>query len=227
MNLEQFTNLITNVSFLIGIWVAIYGISSWRKEYKGKREIELAEDTLALFYEAVDAIKHMRAPISFSFETESVERNDNESDEAWEARKNASVVFKRYNDHKELFNKIYAMRYRFMAQIGKEQAIPFDDLKSIVNKIFSSARILARLWTEKHSIGEEMWNQHINRIRKYEAVFCEGAEVEDPINQELDTMVTNIENTCRKVIIRKNTLYSVLKNKICASPHLSTETGVI
>ena len=57
-------SLLRDLSLLIGIWVAIYGIDSWRREHKGKREIELAEDVLALFYEARDAIKYMRFPFS-------------------------------------------------------------------------------------------------------------------------------------------------------------------
>lgn len=89
--------LIKHISILIGIWVAIYGIDSWRREHTGKRQIELAEDTLALFYESIDVIKHIRHPFSFTGETEDVERAENESEKAWEARKNASVVFKRYN----------------------------------------------------------------------------------------------------------------------------------
>jgi hypothetical protein len=43
---------IRDISILIGIWVAIYSIDSWRREFQGKRQIELAEETLAMFYEA-------------------------------------------------------------------------------------------------------------------------------------------------------------------------------
>ena len=56
------------VSLLVGIWVAIYGIDSWRREHTGKRQIELAEDALALFYEAADAIQNIRHPASFGHE---------------------------------------------------------------------------------------------------------------------------------------------------------------
>jgi len=48
--------VLKELSLLIGIWVAIYGIDSWRREHKGKRQLELAEETLALFYEARDVI---------------------------------------------------------------------------------------------------------------------------------------------------------------------------
>ena len=128
--------ILKELSLLIGIWVAIYGIDSWRREHKGKRQMELAEETLALFYEARDVIAYIRNIFSYSSETEGIEKGENESEERFEARKQASVVFKRYNERQELFNKIHAMRYRFMAQIGKEKAKPFEELRKIVNEIF-------------------------------------------------------------------------------------------
>jgi hypothetical protein len=104
--------LLKEISLLIGIWVAIYGIDSWRREHTGKRQIELAEETLALFYEAKDVITYIRHPAGYSSETDNLERGENESEENYKARKQASIVFKRYNEHQELFNKIHSMRYR-------------------------------------------------------------------------------------------------------------------
>jgi hypothetical protein len=95
-----------DLSLLIGIWVAIYGIDSWRREHKGKREIELAEDVLALFYEAREAIQYMRHPFSTVDECNGVDRQPSESESEWQARRNASVAFKRYNERKDLFNKL-------------------------------------------------------------------------------------------------------------------------
>ncbi|GAB6163530.1 hypothetical protein JCM12298_26900 [Desulfothermus naphthae] len=106
------------VSILIGIWVAIYGIDSWRREYIEKRKIELAEEVLALFYEVKDVIRYIRHPVSLSKETEDIERGPNETDAQYQARKNASVVFKRYNEHIQLFSRLRSLRYRFMAQVG-------------------------------------------------------------------------------------------------------------
>ena len=85
------------ISLLIGIWVAIYGIDSWRREHKGKRQIELAEETLALFYEARDVIAYIRNIVSYGSETENIVRGEGEPEEKYEARKQASIVFKRYN----------------------------------------------------------------------------------------------------------------------------------
>ena len=146
---------IKDLSVLIGLWVIFYKIAAWHSEHRGKRNIELAEDTLALFYEAKDIIAWMRYPISYSNETDSIKEEEFESKEQFEARKKASIVFIRYNQKKELFNKIHSLRYRFMAQIGKEKAEPFVDLNQIINEIISSSHLLAILWPERYFRTEE------------------------------------------------------------------------
>lgn len=201
---------IKEISLLIGIWVAIYGIDSWRREHTGKRQIELAEETLALFYEARDVIAQIRHPVSWGHETADIERGEKESEKNYEARKKASIVFARYNERQELFNKIHSLRYRFMAQIGKKEAEPFDDLRKIVNEIFLSARMLARLWARDHFRTDQDHEKHWEQIQKHEEVFWDGLSEEDPINKRLDFTIQTIESTCKKVISGAGTLHGFL-----------------
>jgi hypothetical protein len=207
-------SFLRDLSLLIGIWVAIYGIDSWRREQKGKREFELAEDVLALFYEARDAIKFMRHPFSSSDECADVEKLAKESESEWEARKKASVVFKRYNERRELFNRIYAMRYRFMAQVGSAQAQPFEDLNKIVRDLFLAARTLAHLWPRSYFRNDEQYEEHRKRVEKYEAIFWESYAEEDPINPRLESIVATVEKTCRNIITGKGTLYAFLNRPL-------------
>lgn len=210
----DWTEVLKHISVLIAAWVAIYGIDSWRREHSGKRRLELAEDALSLFYEASDVINYIRSPMSFSSETADIERNARETDAEFDARRNASVVFKRYNEHQELFNKLHAMRYRFMAQIGKDQAKPFDDLRGIVNEIIGAARVLMRLWPHDHFRTDEQWNQHRKQIEKYEAIFWSGLEEDDPIRPKVNTVISEIESACQAVIAGKGTLHGVLNWRV-------------
>lgn len=205
---------LNNISLFIAICVAIYGIDSWRRAHKGKRQIELAEETLALFYEARDVIAYIRNIFAYSSETEDIERGEKETDERYEARKQASVVFKRYNANQELFNKIHAMRYRFMAQIGKEQAEPFEELRKIVNEIFVSARMLSQLWSRHHFRSQEHEDKHYRSIERHEAIFYEGIEEEDPIIPRLNKLVSEIEITCKAIISGKGTLHGFLNKPL-------------
>lgn len=203
--IELISVLIKNLSILLAMCVAIYGINSWRREHVGKRQVELAEDALALFYSAADAIKHMRNPGGFLSETDDIKKNADETDSDYRARKNASVVFCRYTEHQDIFNKLHAMRYRFMAQIGKQKAKPFDDLRKIVNKIIASARMLAYLWSKQSKDFQtvEDWKSCLQQVKEHEAVFWEDLEEEDQINSKLDAVLSEIEATCKSVISGK------------------------
>lgn len=203
----QTLQIVRDILLIIGTCIAVYGIDSWRREHRGRRQLQLAEDVLASFYEARDVINYMRHPFSFSSETEEIERAENENDAAYQARKNASVVFKRYNNNSELFSRIHATRYRFMALIGKEQAQPFDELRKIVNEIHAAAQALSRLWPRDYFRTEEQRERHQKLIDENEAVFWEGLKEPDPINARLEELVDQIETTCKGILSGKGTLH--------------------
>ena len=198
--------LIRDISILIGIWVTIYGIDSWRREHRGKRQIELAEETLALFYEASDAISHIRNPLGFSNEFESIERAENETDDQFNSRKQASVVFYRYNKHNELFSRIHSIRYRFMATFGKKKTAPFDELNKVVNEIILAARMLGRMWAREYFPDEKSRKEHRLLVEKHESVFWFQGD-EDKIVSRVDAIIKEIDTTCRDIILGKGTLH--------------------
>lgn len=201
---------IKDVSVVIGLWVLFYNLSAWQREHRGKRNIELAEETLALFYEAKDVIAWMRSPMGFTNETDSIKREERETSEEFEARKRASFIFVRYNQNKELFSKIHSFRYRFMAQIGKEKAKPFYDLDKIVKEIVSAARILIILWSEKLPNTEEEQEKQKEQIRKKEELIWDTFSDNDPVNTKVDKLILDIEKVCQNVIMARGTLHGFL-----------------
>jgi hypothetical protein len=212
--LELILALVEMLAIIIASGVAIFGINAWRREHIGKRQAELAEDALAMFYEAADAIRHMRSPMGFGHEMEDVERMEGESETKFEARQKASVVFYRYKQHQELFSRLHASRYRFMTLIGKQESKPFDDIHRLTSTIFSSARMLATLWAKDHYRTDAQREKHWARIGRHEAVFWEGLEDEDPINPKLNQAITDIETICRRVIAGERQLRRFLPRKL-------------
>ena len=61
-------------------WAIISGIGAWKREFIGKRQIELAEQALAKFFEIKDAIAMIRSPFSRSDEGLSRQRSEHESE---------------------------------------------------------------------------------------------------------------------------------------------------
>ena len=138
-------DVITSISVAIAAISFTVGISAWRREFVGKRRIELAESVLALFYEAEDAIREIRNPFSYAGEGRTRKRSENEQEEAAELLDQAYVVFERYRNKEKLFAELRSMKYRVMATFGSETGAPFDELSKVLNEIFSSAEILERI----------------------------------------------------------------------------------
>jgi hypothetical protein len=208
---QEWAQFFQSASIILAAGVAIFGIDAWRREYVGKRRMELAEEVLALFYQARDVIRQIRNPFGLAGEGETRKADPNESPEKKRALDNAYVVFERYNKHTELFGRLHALRYRFMAQIGIEEAKPFNDLSGILSDIFLAARQLSRYWTrdERTLRTEAELEKHAKKVEEAESMFWSGG-TPDPIEERLEAVVRDIEHTCQRILSSKGTLFGLL-----------------
>jgi len=211
------TEVVATIGGTITAMLALYGLDAWRREHTGRRQIELAEDTLALFYEARDVIADVRNPASYGYEHEGLTRGEHEADAEYEARKRASIVFTRLAKHSGVLSRLHAMRYRFMAQIGTSEAQPFEDLRKIVVEIQTAATMLSRLWAREHFRNNEAFEAHRAMVEKFEAIFGWGLPEQDPILPKVDKTISAIEATCRKVINGHGTLFGLLNARLKGS----------
>ena len=101
-----------------------------------------------------------------------------------------------------------------MAQIGKQEAQPFDELRNVINEIIGSARVLSRLWPRSHFRTKEQQQKHWEIIEKYEAVFWEGQEDGDPINPKLNILLKDIEDICKPILAGKGTIRGLFDKKV-------------
>jgi len=189
--------IINTLAIVIASVVAICGITAWRKEFQGKRNIELAEEVLVLFYEAKDGINAIRSPFSFEGEGSTRKPQEEETAEQKEARDRAYVVYERFDKWKDIFNEILSKRYQFMARFGTEKAQPFEELKRIVLDIQCAANELADMWCEV-SYDE----QNKKRLKELKKIFwCQGDN--DPIIPRLEKVISDIEAICKPIILDK------------------------
>lgn len=146
---ESIAKIGASVATIVAAGTAIYGVSAWRREHIGKRKAELAEETLANFYHATDAIKMMRSPGTYTDEGTSRKAPPGESAEERKAMDRAHVLLERYNSNADLFSRLRAARYRFIALFGRPAAKPFEDLNAVVLDLVLAAQMLGDLWAER------------------------------------------------------------------------------
>jgi hypothetical protein len=196
MDASSILDTVQALSLVVAAWTAIYGLNAWRSEFLGKKRIDLAEDVLVRFYEARDVIRVIRNPFGFVGEGRSRQAGENEGPDEKRILDNAYVVFERYESHRELFNQLGSLKYRFTAQFGADAARPFDELSGIVNEVFISARMLSYYWKDqgrRQWRTDEQFQRHLTEMRKQEQVFWETGQ-----GDEISKRVNDVVNEDRR-----------------------------
>lgn len=208
-------DVITSVSVAVAAISFVVGVSAWKREFVGKRRIELAESVLALFYEAEDAIREIRNPFSYGGEGKTRKRAENEREEESQLLDKAYVVFERYKKREKLFAQLRSMRYRVMASFGSSAGDPFVELDKIINEIFLSARMLGTVYWPRQgraTMNEEEFQKHLEEMHKQESVFWYMGEEKDEISPRIHKAVEEIEAITQQAIESQAGLFdSVLK----------------
>lgn len=169
-------------------WAIISGIGAWRREFIGKRQIELAEQVLAKFFEIKDAIAMIRSPFSRSDEGSSRKRSEHESRETSELLDRGYIVFERYSTKESAFADFNTLKYRFMASFGAESEQIFTDTTTILNSIFVSAQMLGTHYWQRQGrvpMDPEEGKQHLDEMQRHQRIFWDHGTDDDEIRKKL------------------------------------------
>ena len=169
---------------------------------KGRREYELEEEVLTLVYDCRDRLRSIRSPFSHTGEGSTRKADTNETPEQTELLNRAYIVFERYEQHREVFAELFALRYRFMAVFGKEAAEPLEKFRQSLNEVFVSANMLPTYWLRQGRVqmGEEEFGRHLKEMHEHESVFWGTFSERDHFNEKIEGLVSEIESVCSKII---------------------------
>ena len=169
-------------------WAIISGIGAWKREFIGKRQIELAEQVLAKFFEIKDAIAMIRSPFSRSDEGSSRKRSEHESRETSELLDRGYIVFERYSTKESAFADFNTLKYRFMASFGAESEQIFTDTTTILNTIFVSAQMLGTHYWQRQGrvpMDPEESKEHLQEMQRHQQIFWDHGTDDDEIRKKL------------------------------------------
>ena len=144
--LQPISIIIASISAIIASIIAIRGINAWRREFVGKRKIELIEDVLELFYRAKRVIRHMRSGTKKPNEGSTRKSDSDESIETKELRDAAYVLIERYQQQIKLFSELDAKEIKFRMYFDDDACKSFFELNVLIHKLIFSARKLQELW---------------------------------------------------------------------------------
>jgi len=194
--IETAANVIEAIAVTAAGVAAVWGLTTWRKEMTARRCAELAEQTLAMFYEARDLLTWVRSPGSFASEGESRQPQSNESGDDARHKNALYVPIERLSRNAEFWGRFEAARYPFMAVFGEEAAAPFQTMRKAKNHVSISAGMLLRTYGR---VNEERPERQQQR-EKWERDIGWGFTDVDELALQIDDAVSAIESVCRPAI---------------------------
>ena len=181
-------NAVEALSVTFAALVAWKGIDAWRKEMIGRRKSEIAEETLAVFYETKEVFKDIRSPLTYSAEAEDRPKAEGESDSEKRKRDTFFIPIARTIRHKEHFARLRTLKYKFMAYFGAESSKPFDTIFSIKHSIVVDAEMLAE---------EDAYDPYEKDFKKnLKMTIGWGLSKDDTIRNQIDEAINAIEAIC-------------------------------
>ena len=177
------------IATLAGVAIALYGLNTWKREYKFKRNSELLEEALVLFYQAEHAFSYLRNGFIFSNELkEFAFPTELEEGYSKEKYKYTYSIRKRFDEKQHIFDKLYSIELRFRARFGKESTKQFGSIKEKVKELLLAADEYSIKGLEKNKISKlqkTIWKDY----RK--------SGDEDSFGNSVNEIVENFERLCR------------------------------
>ena len=191
---ELLTAIAQAVAVVSACWAIFSGIGAWKREFVGKRKIELAEEALSKFFAVKDAVAFVRSPFRYADEGKSREPGERESEDEAELLDRGYVVFERYHQREALFTEFSVLKYKFMASFGQNTEEIFTDTFSAVNSIFVSARMLVtHYWKNSPPTDERKFEEFIHETRRHAGVFWDTDTDDDVIRKQLQAVQVKLE----------------------------------
>lgn len=212
----EFASIAESISIILACCALIAGIGAWKREFIGKRKIELAEETLSIFFEVQDAISYIRNPFSSSSEGSSRKKESHESPEEAQLLDRGYIVFERYEQRRDAFMRFNTVKYRFMAVFGKETEDIFSRTNKTLNSIFSAANILSRHYWQRQGRTEmtkDEFQKHLEEMKKFEMIFWDHYDDNDEVKSELAAVQARLDAVTRPCFEEPMKSFSILTKK--------------
>jgi hypothetical protein len=174
----------------------ILGINAWKREFIGKRQIELAEQTLAKFFEIKDSIAFIRNPFSRSDEGKTRQRSEAELPNESQLLDRGYTVVERYSKKEGVFADFNTLKYRFIASFGAETEQIFTETSRTLSSIFLSAGMLAtHYWQRQGRVAMEAdeFQKHLDEMHRHEGIFWDMGSDSDEIRAKLNVIQGQLE----------------------------------
>lgn len=152
-NITIIKDFIISFAAIVTASVAFFGLKSWKKEAKGKKEIEIAYDLLRSIYSLREQIKSFRSPLYSGWEfPEGYADNflDSSCEETFSAY--SHLYFNRWERIRVVLVEFESLALSGEAMWGEQSRQKTDSLLRLIDELYVNMEIFLR---DKQSCGED------------------------------------------------------------------------
>jgi len=189
MTLPLALEILTTLSVIIGVIIAILGLGEWKKQLKGNTEYELARRVLIKTFKVRDAFQQVRHPFM------SLKKEEGEEDLVPAEQREFQI---RLDKLRTEWSELYVEILETEALYGVEQRKIFEDLISCKSELES--QIWLYFWLKGAYAGPGATvDDNPERVQENrEKVFQQSKDPDkDKVSKKLNEAVSEIENFFR------------------------------
>lgn len=178
----------------------VMALGTWRAEMIGRRRATLAEDLLALAYEAQDAIKRARSPFSYSGEGETLVLPAGVDEVAGRYARSLYAIAERLFAKPEFWASFEAVRFRTRAFFGDPAWFATEEILAARSRVINASSTLAR-----YALRPNAPQPSRKLLESYESLIWLADPVNDETSQIIDKAVATLVAACGKEIAARAT----------------------
>lgn len=177
-----------------GLYLAWSGLSAWKREHVGKRDIELCQSVITSFYEAHDKLRALRSPFAYpESESEGRARRENEADDERRVRDQHYVPLARLEKQSAFWSDFFGRRFLMRAIFSESGNAPY----LLVDEALREFRAAAS--TRYASIQRGRIEIDSETNRGFDRILWEVSD-DDKLNSKLTEAIKKMEDVCVPII---------------------------
>lgn len=179
-----------------GTYIAFAGLHAWKREMKGRRDIELCQHVIAQFYEAEEKVRELRSAMSYpGVESADRPKRDHESEGEARVRDTHYVPIARWKSQKDFWRDFLSYKFRMRALFGPSASRPFEKVDEALRTFTASAFTrYESIRGERVELGDPSFRQELD------AAIWGHPSAQDKIGPLLHAAIREMEDICIPIV---------------------------
>ena len=192
--LAELQQILTILATGSGIYVAINGLNAWKREMTGKRDIELCQKVIELFYEADHKIETLRFPGVYPAEGDSRPKIGPEPEDDTRRRNILYAPLERINNQMDFWSEFFSYKFRMRALFGESAVEAF----ALVDEALRSFR--AATLTRYQALVNDPEALKRDAREAFENAIWSGPGKHDELDEKVKRGITLMEEVCVPIV---------------------------